>query len=295
MRILPKTFITTTILLSSFVGVFAQTGTFDFTDASQTGSTPTTVTQTVDGVTLVVSATANSSDHVYLVNGGDQWSTSANVAYCQWTSATQMVLTFDASVNIGSMRVGEVNSNDYTWVFTPSSGSAKSIAVDGGDGATVDFGTDFVGITSITITNQTGGNINPVVDNIEMDVSLPVELTFFNVLQLGSDVKLLWQTATEVNNYGFQVERLKIKDKSKETTSSQSWKNVGFVNGNGNSNSPKSYSYTDIPTGGATFKYRLKQIDFDGAYEYSDEVEVTLDAITEYSLEQNYPNPFNPT
>ncbi|MGD8782636.1 MAG: T9SS type A sorting domain-containing protein [Ignavibacteria bacterium] len=73
------------------------------------------------------------------------------------------------------------------------------------------------------------------------------------------------------------------------------WEDIGFVNGNGNNNSPKSYSYTDTPVGGTTFKYRLKQIDFDGAYEYSDAVEVTLGAITEYSLEQNYPNPFNPT
>jgi hypothetical protein len=127
---------------------------------------------------------------------------------------------------------------------------------------------------------------------------LPVELTSFTASVVDNSVKLAWQTATEVNNYGFQVQRNTPLSSPLEGGMSETrgvWDDIGFVQGSGNSNSPKSYSYTDTPTGCNTFKYRLKQIDFDGAYEYSDGVEVTLDAITEYSLEQNYPNPFNPT
>ena len=119
---------------------------------------------------------------------------------------------------------------------------------------------------------------------------LPVELITFTAISKGSDVKLNWQTATEVNNYGFEVERR--SNVNSET--SDAWEKVGFVNGNGNSNSPKEYSYIDNNLiGGGNFLYRLKQIDNDGQFEYSKTVEVEL-ILNEYALYQNYPNPFNP-
>ncbi len=73
------------------------------------------------------------------------------------------------------------------------------------------------------------------------------------------------------------------------------WENIGFVVGHGNSNSPKTYSFTDdSPLGGSKFQYRLKQIDTDGKYEYSDEIEVEI-IPSKFALYQNYPNPFNPS
>ncbi len=114
---------------------------------------------------------------------------------------------------------------------------------------------------------------------------LPVELTLFTASFLEDEVVLNWQTKTEVDNYGFDVERSVI---------SEEWEKIGFVEGYGNSNSPKSYSFTDNPNGGSKFKYRLKQIDTDGAYEYSDIVEVEIIPY-EFILYQNYPNPFNPS
>jgi len=115
---------------------------------------------------------------------------------------------------------------------------------------------------------------------------LPVELTSFSVNASGKTVELEWVTATEINNRGFEIER------SKE---SGEWEKIGFVEGHGNSNSPKSYSYTDAnPVAGKT-KYRLKQIDFDGRYEYSEEIEVEIEILSKYELSQNYPNPFNPS
>ncbi|MBK7980658.1 MAG: T9SS type A sorting domain-containing protein [Ignavibacteriae bacterium] len=72
------------------------------------------------------------------------------------------------------------------------------------------------------------------------------------------------------------------------------WEKVGFVKGNGNSNSTKVYSFTDKNlVGGSKFLYRLKQIDIDGKFEYSEEVEIEV-LPTKYELMQNYPNPFNP-
>jgi hypothetical protein len=120
---------------------------------------------------------------------------------------------------------------------------------------------------------------------------LPVELTSFTVNSLeGTKAKLQWETASEVNNYGFEIERSQTSD-----IKSQYWQKIGFVQGNGNSNSPKSYSFTDNNLiGGSKFSYRLKQIDNDGRFEYSDAVEVEV-VPDKYELYQNYPNPFNPT
>ena len=99
--------------------------------------------------------------------------------------------------------------------------------------------------------------------------ALPVELTSFTANLLGSKVELNWVTATEVRNYGFNIERF-----SSSTTPIQGWEKIGFVEGHGNSNSPKSYAFTDIPQGGTKFQYRLKQIDTDGKYEYSSVVSI---------------------
>ena len=120
--------------------------------------------------------------------------------------------------------------------------------------------------------------------------ALPVELTSFTAAIIGNKVKLNWKTETEINNYGFEVERqLGIKGQS-----SNGWEKIGFVNGNGNSNSPKNYSFLDDNISSGKFLYRLKQIDNDGQFEYSSVVEIDLGNPTQYSLEQNYPNPFNP-
>ena len=117
---------------------------------------------------------------------------------------------------------------------------------------------------------------------------LPVEMTLFKATVDGSNVELIWQTATETKNYGFDVE---IRAKA-ETSA---WQNIGFVPGNGNSNAPKSYSYTLKDVTAGLHHFRLKQIDTDGSYEYSDVIEVLVGAPMEFSLSQNYPNPFNPS
>lgn len=118
----------------------------------------------------------------------------------------------------------------------------------------------------------------------------PVELTSFKATVKEKDIELRWETKTEVNNYGFDIER-----SISNHMNNRLWQTIGFISGNGNSNSPKFYLFTDRkPIGGSEFAYRLKQIDTDGTYEYSGEVQVML-LPTKYELYQNYPNPFNPS
>ena len=129
--------------------------------------------------------------------------------------------------------------------------------------------------------------------NLALEISknegaTPVELSSFTANVVDRNVELNWQTATEVNNYGFQVERKNAKGESE-------WESIGFVEGHGNSNSPKEYSFTDENPPSGNIQYRLKQIDINGNFEYSEIVEVQTNAPSKFELFQNYPNPFNPT
>jgi hypothetical protein len=123
-------------------------------------------------------------------------------------------------------------------------------------------------------------------------VPVPVELISFTAEVDGNVATLFWQTATEMNNQGFEIERAPSKSPPKGETSE--WQRIGFVEGNGTTTEIQSYSFTDKPEPGK-YKYRLKQIDYDGTFAYSPEVEAELKAPNVFSLEQNYPNPFNPT
>ena len=126
---------------------------------------------------------------------------------------------------------------------------------------------------------------------INYGVNVPVELTTFTATSLSGKVILNWATATEINNLGFEIERRIINyEKQGE------WITVGFEEGNGTTTEQKEYAYVDDIRNltAASLKYRLKQIDFDGSFEYSDVVLVDYPAPVAYALHQNYPNPFNP-
>jgi N-acetylneuraminic acid mutarotase len=125
-----------------------------------------------------------------------------------------------------------------------------------------------------------------IVYEITPSLVLPVELVSFTGNNIGGNVLLEWKTATELNNNGFEVQR-KFAESGFST--------IGFVKGEGTTTKQKEYSYTDkILTYGKYF-YRLKQIDYDGRYEYSNVIEVDVRSLDKFALEQNYPNPFNPT
>lgn len=140
-------------------------------------------------------------------------------------------------------------------------------------------------VTGITCTAP--GTCTPV----------PIQLASFTGSAVdGNTVLLEWSTLSELNNYGFEVEKAADRSTVYQTIPGS------FVPGNGTTLVPQSYSYTDRIHGAGSVMYRLKQVDLDGTIHYSDPIEVGIltdvkenSIPTEFSLEQNYPNPFNPT
>ncbi len=123
-----------------------------------------------------------------------------------------------------------------------------------------------------------------------IDFQIPVELTSFTAKADENIVTLNWSTATETNNQGFEIER-KLKN--------QEWVRIGFIEGKGTTTEIQNYSYADdfsyLPYEG-TVIYRLKQVDYNGTFEYSEQVAVNLTFVpSDFYISQNYPNPFNPS
>ena len=128
------------------------------------------------------------------------------------------------------------------------------------------------------------------VDGITVGTSwsstVPVELTSFSATTNNSNVILNWSTATEVNNSGFEVQRLELGNE---------YATIGFVAGHGTTTESKNYKYIDANLSSGSYTYRLKQVDFNGTFSYSNEVNVDVTAPVRFELTQNYPNPFNPS
>jgi len=123
--------------------------------------------------------------------------------------------------------------------------------------------------------------------DLSFDFPLPVELSSFYSTINGNNVNLVWSTASEVNNSEFVIERT--------SGNSSEWTKIGSVPGNGNSSTVNNYSFNDRGLNTGVYNYRLKQIDFNGNFEYYNlEEEVSIGVPSDFNLSQNYPNPFNP-
>ncbi len=189
----------------------------------------------------------------------------------------------DLTLNLSSTLEDNTSENG-TQTLKLTSGS---VAIDAGNSTP---NSTAKGSVDVPTKDQRGVDRNGTTDigAYEFDGNLPVELISFTASVIDNSVILNWRTETETNNYGFQVERKKEKCES-------NWKNIGFVEGAGNSNSPKKYSFADNVTESGRYSYRLKQIDLNGTFEYSNIVEVNIGSPDKFELMQNYPNPFNPT
>jgi hypothetical protein len=170
---------------------------------------------------------------------------------------------------------------------------ARAIAVDGGGnvyltgffGGTVDFDPG-PGTSNLVAA----GSDDVFLAKYQSDGALPVELASLEISLSGYRVGLRWTTATEANNYGFDIERSEFRGQQ----STHDWIKVGFEKGQGTSTSPHNYTYVDVNTHPGHYAYRIRQVNSDGSSKYTKEIEVDLTPQA-FALGQNYPNPFNPT
>lgn len=222
------------------------------------------------------------------------------------TSAGKFNSPYGAVVDgSGRLYISDQLNNRILYFNTPSSivtgGSADGVLgqanFTGASPATTAAGLDAP--AGLAIDNAYGKlwvaelNNNRVIRYSASSSPLPVEVTSFTATPANGRIELIWATATESNNYGFDVERRAIKNQS---TAIEDWAKIGFVQGHGSTNAPQSYSFTDASARFGKYSYRLKQIDRNGRFEYHQAVEATV-GITPNTvwLDNNYPNPFNPS
>jgi hypothetical protein len=146
---------------------------------------------------------------------------------------------------------------------------------------------------SISDLNTAVSNVNLNFDNGTKNLGFltcqgnqPVELSSFSSNVNGKNVSLIWETMTEKNSYQFTIEK---------EASGANWESIGSVKAAVLSNSPKQYSFTDKNIQSGKYQYRLKMIDNDGSFKYSQIVETEVAVPKNFELSQNYPNPFNPS
>jgi len=234
----------------------------------------------------LVSTSTSDAVHRYDLNGVylDDFATNINFA--------QQIFEMDN----GNIAVAGFSTPSGIYIYSPTGTLLNTLSVVTGVRSVYQLPNGHLLTTSGTSLYELDENTGAIIRTIATGLSfqyislydysiVPVELTTFRVSVNDNAVTLNWDTATEINNSGFQVER----------KSNEEYKTIGFVPGFGTTTEPKAYSFSDFNLNSGTYSYRLKQIDYDGTFEYSDPVEVDITVPEIYSLHQNYPNPFNPT
>jgi autotransporter-associated beta strand protein len=236
---------------------------------------------------------------------------SGTYSYGSGTAANSGIITGSISlVKTGSGKQTLGDANTYTGLTTVSGGTLQLSYSSGNtipatDNIVINSGGTLEVSSNQTVNNLTlnsGGTLT-IDAGVTLDVTgtftknggtinnsgtlLPVEMTSFTATVQKTSALLAWSTATEVDNYGFEIERRAIP--------SNVWAKAGFVAGSGTSNAPHKYSFTDAALAAGSYAYRLKQIDNNGAFKYSQEAQIAIVTPEVFALNQNFPNPFNPT
>jgi hypothetical protein len=205
-----------------------------------------------------------------------------NISYLEseGTTISNEVQFYVDSVNGKSNRWGTIIPNNN------SSGVRRIEQASLSTGLLIGYNTCSTGLwpNGTNTVNPTGGTSAIIIDSLE--APLPVELSTFTVRLNGNSVNLNWKTESELNNYGFEIER---------KSDVSGWVKVGFIQGNGTSTIENIYSFIDSKISNTgVYSYRLKQIDNNGLFKYSNIISVNYSSPDNFSLSQNYPNPFNP-
>ena len=215
-----------------------------------------------------------------------------------WLSAAQgqIAKSIDGGITWENLQSGtsqylrDINFINYNTGWSVGYNGTIVHSIDGGNSWEDQYSGTSSNLYSVQFINEQIGWIvgdNGIILHTN-NGGIPVELVSFSAACEENHIQLSWITATELNNEGFDVER----------KATDNWEKIGFVNGKGTTTEMQFYSFTDdISSVNNTDKiyYRLKQIDFDGTHEYSNEVSIEISRPNKYLLKQNYPNPFNPS
>lgn len=242
-----------------------------------------------------------------LPNGDFYWNANGQNARKYSANGTLIGIIPGTMVATGTNAIrflGTVGSDEYVSTFAYGAGNNNVRVLRIPNGNPVDavvYGVS-PSLGSVSNTNGTGDvdfqfnndltvNVFVLATNngigaYRTDANIPVELNSFVANVVDRDVLLKWSTATETNNLGFEVER--------KTSENNSWGKIAFIKSAGTTTEPQEYSFRDSRLESGAYSYRLKIIDLDGTFSYSQVVQVEIGIPDKYSLSQNYPNPFNP-
>ncbi|MBE2255513.1 MAG: T9SS type A sorting domain-containing protein [Ignavibacteria bacterium] len=270
------------------------------TGKSYSQSAELTMSQVNDGTNLDVSIFIRRTSPVaYNIGEGSFVITLNNSAInlAGGTILTRGIFDFNSNANYGAM---------FTSLYGGTIGRSLETTLNVLPGGSVPETATLVGVLRFPITNSAANHnlawhttFSAVQTDIGDEIALtfinpgnsllPVELSEFNASVNRNSVNLNWSTISEVNNSHFELER-KIADSENNV-----YKKINSINGNGNSTEIKNYSYSDRNLNSGKYIYRLKQVDYNGNFQYYElDNFIEVGVPDKYELSQNYPNPFNP-
>jgi photosystem II stability/assembly factor-like uncharacterized protein len=259
------------------------TGASGFLSITSDGGTTWTPQTSGFGTSIIYSAKMVNAQVGYIVGATSKIAKTTN------GGVTWEMLTLPAVIASTTLYTVDFWNEDYGLVGGSSGRSA--VTTDGGltwqvenaSNGTIQAVRIAASGSDTTYVFCAGSNGSILVDR---NFIVPVELTLFKADVIPAGVELNWHTSSEKNNSGFAIERM--SDKS-------SFEQIAFIPGRGTTLEFNKYTYLDQDITSGKYSYRLKQIDYDGTYAYTNVIEVNISNPASYSLSQNYPNPFNPS
>lgn len=229
------------------------------------------------GYVIVVKYPTGPTDTSSFLRGGE---IEGNISDYRWIiTQTGLATPFTGKIRF---KISEIPNNGIT---TPDSVKVYSRPTPG-EGTFTELPTVYWSGSGEIEADITSFSEFIFVSNVD---ALPVELASFTSIVNKNDVNLNWSTVTETNNSGFEIERRELSNVNSE------WNEIGFISGSGTSSEIRNYNYIDKGLNSGKYNYRLKQIDYNGNFEYFDlSNEVIVGVPGKFELSQNYPNPFNP-
>jgi hypothetical protein len=228
------------------------------------------------------------SESIFLLNGGENKTyknsgsnvTGAKLYYRIYKNGDTPPSFIEVNLPYNS----ELGNNDQKWTATASNINVLASVTSAGTWKLEVYWK----VTSSDGDHFDNNSSSNFIATFTADGTLPVELSSFSALAKGKGIELAWQTATETNNHGFDIER--------KQSGAAVWTKIGFSQGQGTKNAATQYSFVDNSVASGKYEYRLKQIDRDGRFDYSNTVEASVGlSPASVELSSNYPNPFNPT